>query len=148
MPPCSLLVIILPEQPELRRIARGLGEAEMMERMAREKPPARGALDEAPLDQEWLDDFLNGVARFGERSRDRLDPDRPAAVVFGDHRQIATVHGVEARGIDFELAQRAVRAGAVDRARAGDQGEIADAAKEPSGDARRAARALGNLVRA
>ena len=45
------------------RIARRLREAEMPERCAGEQPPARGALDEALLDQKRLDDVLDGVAR-------------------------------------------------------------------------------------
>src|SRR5262245_19366831 len=58
-----LVLVSLPEQPELRGIARGLRQAEMPERMRGEQPPARRALDEALLDQERLDDLLDGVAR-------------------------------------------------------------------------------------
>ena len=58
----------------------------MPEGVAGEQPAARRALQEALLDQERLDDLLDGVARLGQRRRDRLDPDRPAAVVLGDGR--------------------------------------------------------------
>ena len=51
----------------------------MAEGVAGEQAAARGALDEALLDQERLDDLLDGVARLGERCRDGLDPDRAAA---------------------------------------------------------------------
>src|SRR5437868_285723 len=57
------LLLSLPEQLELRRIARRLGEAEVAEGVAGEQAPARGALNEAFLDQERLDDLLDGVAR-------------------------------------------------------------------------------------
>ena len=53
----------------------------MAERVAGEQAAARGALQEALLDQKRLDDLLDRVARLGQRRRDRLDPDRPAAVL-------------------------------------------------------------------
>ena len=74
------------EQPELPRIARRLGQPEMPERMAGEQAPARRALQEALLDQIRLDDLLDRVARLGQRRRDGLDADRPAAVVERDRR--------------------------------------------------------------
>ena len=43
---------------------------------------ARRALDEALLQQERFDDILDRVARFRERRRDRLNPDRAAAEVL------------------------------------------------------------------
>src|SRR5262249_16316231 len=55
----------LPEQAELRRIACGLCEPEMTERVRRQQPAARGALQETALNEERLDDFLDGVARLG-----------------------------------------------------------------------------------
>src|SRR6266851_5815136 len=75
------LLLPLSEQAELRGIARRLGEAEMAEGVRGEQPPTRGALDKTLLDQERLDDLLDRVARLGERRRDGLDPDRPAAVI-------------------------------------------------------------------
>src|SRR5258708_11321090 len=48
------IVAAVAEQSELRRIARGLGEAEMAEGMRGQQPPARGALQVAALDQERL----------------------------------------------------------------------------------------------
>ena len=58
------------------------------------------------------------VARLGQRRRDGLDPDRAAAVVERDGREIAPVHRVEAGGIDFEREQRLVGDLAIDRGRA------------------------------
>src|SRR5215204_156193 len=53
--PRPLILFLVPEQSELRRIARGLGQAEMLEGMAGKEAPARRALDEAALDQERFD---------------------------------------------------------------------------------------------
>src|ERR1700722_15262316 len=77
-----------PAQAELRGIAARLGETEMADRVAGQEPPARGALDEALLDQERLDDLLDGVARLRQGRRDGLDPDRAAAVIDPDRAQI------------------------------------------------------------
>src|SRR5262249_9174760 len=98
-PIAALVFPSLAAQPPLCRIARGLGEAEMAEGMRRQQPPARRALDEAFLDQERLDDVLDGVARLGQRRRDGIDPDRPAAVVLRDCGEIAPVHGIEPGGV-------------------------------------------------
>ncbi len=75
------VILVRPEQPELRRIARRLGQAEMAEGVAGDQPAARRALQEAALDQIGLDDVLDGVARLRQRGGDRLDADRAAAVV-------------------------------------------------------------------
>jgi hypothetical protein len=53
----------------------------------REHPPARRALDQALLEEVGLDRLLDGVALLGEGRRDRLDADRPAAVVDADARR-------------------------------------------------------------
>ena len=92
----------------------------MAEGMAGEQPAARRALDEALLDEEGLDDVLDGVARLRQRRRDRLDPDRAAAVIRRDRGEIAAVHGVEAGGVDLERGQRLVGERTVDRGGAGD----------------------------
>ena len=47
----------------------------------------------------------------------RLDPDRPAAIVHRDGREIAPVHRIEPGRIDLERAQRVIGDGAVDRSR-------------------------------
>ena len=48
--------------------------------------------------------------------------------------------------VDFERGERLVGDGAVDRRRTGDGSEIAHAAQQPAGDARRAAGAARDLV--
>src|SRR4029078_497666 len=77
----SLVVVAVRKQSELRRVARGLGQTEMLERVRGDQPAARGALQESLLDQERLDDLLDGIARLRQRGSQRLDADRPAAVV-------------------------------------------------------------------
>src|SRR5215207_10478709 len=80
------------EQVILRcRIARRLGYAEVAEGVRREHAPARGALNEALLDQIGLDDVLDGVARLGQRRRDRLDADRAATKRGRGQSKILTV---------------------------------------------------------
>ena len=83
-----------------------------------------------------------------KRRGERLDADRAAAVIHRDRGEIAPVHGVEAGGVDFERRQRLVGDRAVDRRRAADRSEIAHPAQQPAGDARRAAGAARDLVRA
>src|ERR1043165_7676813 len=112
----------------------------MLEGVAGDQPASRRALQEAFLNEERLDDLLDRVARLRQRGGERLHADRPAAVVLGDGREIAAVHGVEARGVDLELQQRLVGELAIDPLDLADMGEVANAAKEPPGDARRAAR--------
>src|SRR5215204_4630449 len=88
----ALLFVRLPEQLELARLALRLGEAEMAEGVRREQAAAGSALDKPALDQERLDDVLDGIAGFGKSRRDGLDSDRPASVIHRDHLKIAPVH--------------------------------------------------------
>src|SRR6267154_2506784 len=125
----SRIVVRAAEQAELRGVARGLGEAEMAESIRGQEPPARRALDEAFLDQERFDDFLDGITRLRQRRRDGLYADRSAAVVLGDIEEVAAVHGIEAGGIDFELEERTIGGRTVDRGCAGDQREVAHPAQ-------------------
>jgi hypothetical protein len=117
----------------------------VLERLAREQAAARRALDEALLDEKRLDDFLDGVARLGKRRRDGLDAHRPAAETFRDEAHVAPIELVEAHGVNLKAAERLVGFLGVDGGNTVDDGEIADAAQEPRGDARRAARGAGDL---
>src|SRR5437868_8336867 len=85
----ELRFFAVPEQAELRGVARGLGETEMAERVRGEQPPARGALQIAALDQERLDDVLDRIARLRQCRRHGLHADRAAAVILRDGREIA-----------------------------------------------------------
>ena len=87
---------------------RRRGQAEMREGLRRQQPAARRALHEALLDQVGLDDVLDGVARLRQRRRDRLDADRPAAEILGDHREVAPVERVEAVRVHLQREQRLV----------------------------------------
>ncbi len=120
----------------------------MGEGLRRQHAPARGAGDEALLQEIRLDDLLDGVARLRQACGDRLDADRAAAIVQRDQAQIAMIERVEPARVDFELRQRAVGELGIDRARALDGREVAHAPKQASRDARRAARAPRDLVRA
>ena len=123
-------------------------EAEVGPAAAVEAAAARGAGDQAELDEIGLDDVLDRVARFAEARGEGFDPDRAAVVEVGDHREVAAVHRVEPEAVDLEPAQGAVGGGGVDAVVARGMGEIAHAAEQAAGDARRAAAAAGDFVRA
>src|SRR3984957_6691033 len=112
----------------------------MFESVRGEQAAAWRALHEALLDQIGLDDLLDRIARLGQRGGDRLDADRAAAKTKGDGVEIAPVHLVEADRIDVEQAKRAVGDASGDAGGALDNGEIAHAAQQPSGEGRRTAR--------
>src|SRR3979490_2680484 len=92
----SIVALAAAEQSELRRIAGGLGETEMAERMRGQQPPARGALQIAALNEERLDDVLEGIARPRQRPRYALHADRATAVIHRNGCKITPIHGVEA----------------------------------------------------
>ncbi len=52
----------------------------MFKRRGRHHPPARGALEEAELQQKWLDGFLNRIPRFGKCRSNGFDTHRPTIV--------------------------------------------------------------------
>src|SRR5437868_4817226 len=118
----------------------------MAESVRREQAPTRGTLDQALLDQERLDDLLDGVAWLRQRGGDCLYPHRSAAVIMRDGGEIAAVHGVETGSVDFKLQQRFVGDGAIDAPVPAHGRKIAHAAKEPARDARRTARAAGDFI--
>src|SRR5258705_11385910 len=98
------LFFAVAKQPELRRIARGLGEAEMAKRMRGQQPPARRALQITALDQERLDDVLDRIARLRQRRGHGLHAHPTAAVIHRDGPKVTPVHGIEAGGIDLHPA--------------------------------------------
>src|SRR5258708_33860586 len=97
----------------------------MAESVRGQEPPARRALDEAFLDQERFDDFLDGITRLRQRRRDGLYADRSAAVVLGDIEEVAAVPGIEAGGIGFELEERGSGGRTVEPCWAGDPPGVA-----------------------
>ncbi len=104
------------------------------------------ALQIAALNQERLDDILDGVARLRQRRRHGLNADRAAAVIHRDGGEITPVHGVKASGINLERAQRVVGNGAIDRSGIRRGCKIADPPQQPPGNARRAAGAARDFV--
>src|SRR5689334_22915276 len=133
----SAIVLAIPEQAELGDLSSGrLLEPEMAKSVRRQKPSARRALQETLLDQVRLDDVLDGVARLGERGRDRLDAHRPAAEALRDDSEIAPVHLVEAARVDLEERKGARGEFARDAVGVVDHGEIAHAPQQPAGDTR------------
>src|SRR3977135_1679363 len=105
----------LPEQSELRRIARGFGDAEMAERMRGQQPPARRALQIAALNQERLDDILDGIARLRQRRRHGLHADRAAALIPRGGVENPASRAGKAAGALSRRARRFVGNGASDR---------------------------------
>ena len=120
----------------------------MAKRRRRQHPAARGALQETLLQKIGLDDVLDRVARLRERRGDRFDPNRAAREIHRDHVEIAPVHHVEADIVDLEQRQRARREFPRDLGRALDDREVAHAAQQAPGDARRAPRAACDFARA
>src|ERR1700688_762066 len=95
----SVVAFAAAEQSELRRIARGLGEAEMAERVRGQQSPARGTLQIAALDQDRCYNTRVGMARPRQRRRHGFDADGAAAVIHRDGGKIAPVHGIEPRSV-------------------------------------------------
>ena len=120
----------------------------MAEGVRRQETSPRRALHEAKLDEIGLDDVLDRVAGLGERGGDRLDSDRATTELEGDGVEITPIHLVEPNDVDVEQLERAVGERARYALCAFDHGEVAHAPEQAPGNARRAARALGDLVRA
>src|SRR5438045_9110123 len=93
---------------------------------------ARGALQEALLQQIGLDDLFEDVALIAERRRHRLDADRAAAVMLGDRAQIAAVQRIEAAMIDFEALQRLFRGRSLEIRSTANPWSMADSVKYAS----------------
>src|SRR5262249_58592681 len=81
----SSLILLLAEQPELSRIARGLGEAEMAERMPGEQAAARRALDEPLLNEERLHDLLARIPPLRHPTRTHPHPPPPPPPLLPPH---------------------------------------------------------------
>src|SRR3954470_8331722 len=81
---------------QLQRCARALRhfQAEMLVGVAGGDAAARGAHDEALLDQVWLDHVLDRAAFLPERRRETFDADRAAVEFLDDRQQELAVHYV------------------------------------------------------
>jgi hypothetical protein len=108
---------------------------------------ARGALEEAFLDQERLVDVLEGRRLLAHHHRQRAEPHR-ATLVLGDERfEQAAVHLVQAALVDLEEPERLARHRQGDAAVGLDERHVAHPAQQAVGDPRRAARPAGDLER-
>src|SRR5262245_51453544 len=89
---------------QFQRRARALRhfQAEMLVSVAGGDAAARGAHDEALLDEIGLDDVLDGAALLAERRCQALDADRTAVELLDDRQQELAIHHVEAERVDIE----------------------------------------------
>src|SRR6266700_1580217 len=138
--------LVIAEQKRLLRLWRRTRKAEMHIGLPGQHAATRRALHQALLDQIGLDDFLDSIARFAERRRQSLDAHRPAIEAFSDQREIAPVEGVESALVDLQPRERGVGHDLIDLDASRDGGEITYALQQPAGNARRAARAHGDLM--
>src|SRR5947209_5501004 len=116
----------------------------MLEGGGRRDAAARGALDQAALEEVRLVDFFDRVRLLGDRDRERREADGAAAELLRDREQDVAVEPVERGRVDLEQLERAACDGAADAAVAVDLGVVADPSQEAVGDARRAAGAGGD----
>ena len=106
--------MLLPEQAALFGRARRYGQAEVGVGAGAGHAAARGALDEALLEQIGLDNVLDRVAGLGDGGGEGVHADRAAAVVLDQGLEEAAVVGVEAGLVDLEPGQGAGGGEAVD----------------------------------
>src|SRR5262245_36267288 len=119
----------------------------MLVRRARRDSAARGALQEALLDQVRLDDVLERAAFLADRSRETVDADRAAVELLDHGEQELAVHRVEAVRIHLEQVHGGFRDALVDGAIAFHLRVVAHAAQESIRYPRRAARTRRDLTR-
>src|SRR5262245_60931505 len=122
--------------------------AEVLVRALRRHAAARRAVEVALLDQERLVDVLDRAAILADRGGERVQPDGSPAVFLDERTQERAVHAVEAGLVDLETREREAGELARHRRLAADLGEVAHAAQQAVGDARRAPRAGRDLERA
>ena len=125
----------------------GAQESQVAVRRGRGDAAARRALEEAGLEEVGLVEVLERAAVLAERGGDRADADGTAAELLDDRREDPPVELVEAVLVHLEARQRLARGLEVDLVAAGDLGEVAQAAQQAVGDARRAAAARADLAR-
>src|SRR4029453_8065339 len=94
------------EQFQRRACALRHFQAEMLVGVTGGDAAARGAHDEALLDQIGLDHILDRAALLAERRRETLDADRAAVKLLDDRHQELAVHHVEAERVDVEHVER------------------------------------------
>ena len=76
----------------------------MREGISRNHATTRTALHKTLLQQERLDNFLDGVPRFAKGRRDGFDPHRTTAKTFRNQFEIAPAEGGLTAAIDFQCS--------------------------------------------
>src|SRR5262245_62167337 len=109
---------------------------------------ARRAVQKADLNQVRLVNFFDRLFLLADRRRDCADADRAAIELFNDRRQQFAVDFVQAVAVDLHPVERVGGHFGGDVAVVFNFGVIPDAAQQPVGDARRAARPRGDGPRA
>ena len=120
----------------------------MREGVRRRAAAARRALEEAALEQVGLVDVLDRVRLLADGDGERRETDRAAAEASRRSSRGSRGRAVEAELVDASRSSAARATVGVDRAVAAHLGVVAHALEQAVGDARRAARAVGDRARA
>ncbi len=107
---------------------------------------AGGAVDEADLHEVGLVHFFDGVFFFAEGGGEGADADGAATVFVDEGEHEVTVDLVEATFVDAEHGEGFLGDGAGDAAGGAHFGEIAGAAQQAIGDARRSAISMARIL--
>src|SRR5580692_1375325 len=107
---------------------------------------ARRALQESDLHEVWLDHVDEGRFFLTQTRGERSDPNRAAIVLPDERVEKCAIERIETEQVNAFEFERRLRDRAIDRAAGFDFREIAHAAQETVGDARRAARSGGDLA--
>src|SRR4030067_272504 len=97
---------LIPKHPALRLGRRRRREAEVLPAAARGDAAARGARQEALLDQERFDHILDRAALFADGGGQRIPPPRPAVKAFDKYTEQTPVERVEAFLVNAQHDQR------------------------------------------
>jgi len=124
--------------------ARGRFDAAVPETALGDHAAARRAHEKAAHDEVGLVDVLQRVGLLAERHGKRLETDGPAVELLDDRLQDVSVELVEPLAVHLQQLQGSETDVVTDAPLMAYLGEVADAAKQPVGDARRAARATGD----
>ena len=106
---------------------------------------ARGALEEALLDEVGLDHVFDGVGAFADGGGDVIEADGAARKFVQHGFEEFAVHHVEAFVVYIEHLQGGIGQGGIHAAVAFHFGVVAHAAQQAVGDARGAAAAAGDF---
>ncbi len=126
-----VIASLIPQIPET--ITARFGQTEMTVRRGGGNPPARRALQITLSNQIRLEHILDGGRR------EIVNADRSAAELVDHRLQQLAIHDIKPDRINIEHFQRTIGDRARDPSVRAHLGEIANAAQQAVGDARRAA---------